>query len=283
MAPDPLLSCDPLYFVLQLILFPIVAVLFGIVLHSLHNEIESEGWVLSPQCVRQVCLCVSTSSLLITLLDPTSVLGIIPTPWRLFMECTFTILLLNSACSTFYMFVIVLSKRYLAQARVPPLFTRLWLATNSLSTFVVVIAGLVGAIIDDSFCFGLCLLVLMAHELFIVALINMSLHQMRTLLAEFETDTNNLKAQSRKMLIVRVVSTILGVGAVVTELINPESLIYNLANTEVDPTRGFDPLTFNITAATPFVLTTVAHITLMYAVQRTRVRTPKPQTAANFA
>jgi len=282
MAPDPLLSCDPLYFVVQLVLFPIVAVLFGIVLHSLHNEIESEGWVLSPQCVRQVCLCMSSASLLITLLDPTSVLGIIPTPWRLFMECTFTILLLNSACSTFYMFVIVLSKRYLAKAKVPPLFTRLWLATNSLFTFVVVIVGLIGAIIDDSFFFGVCLLVLMAHELFIVVLLNVTLHKVGTLLAEYETDSSKLKAQLRKLLIGRVASTILGVGAVATELINPDSLIYALANTEADPTRGFDPLTFNLTAATPFVFATAAHVTLMYTVQRTHSRTPKTQTVVTL-
>lgn len=232
---------DPLYFVVQLILFPTAGVLFGIFLHELRLEVQEYGWQLSPRCVRHLCLCASSFVLWVAALDPTSVLGIFPTPWRYFIESVSFGLVINSLSSTLYMYFTVLSKRYLSNMQVPACYTALWILPNVIFGLANALTALIGAILDDSFWTGVSVAVIFSQEMSLVILVHASLHYMQTLLTELEqTSSANFKAQKRKLWVIRLLATlIIGLGTF-TQLINPESELYGILRPGL-PNKGANP------------------------------------------
>lgn len=204
------MAVDPLYYLVQLILFPVAAILFGVSLHALWREIETHGWVLTARCVWRICLTLSSFAFCIMELDPTSVLGILPTAWRNEVESIASGLLFNSACSTFYMYIIVLSKRHLTKGKVPPLFTNVWVAANTSATIGTFFSGLVGAITNSGFWLGIAIVILTLQEIAIGAIVHYSLHKMTKLLAELETQSSvTYNSQRRKLWIIRIIATAL--------------------------------------------------------------------------
>lgn len=260
---------DPLYYLVQFIFFPLAAVVFGLFLNALVHEITTSGWELSPRCVWRWCLTVSSFFFCIMELDPCSVLGILPTAWRNGVECTVASVILNSASSTFYMYIIVLSKRHLSKASSPSLITNptLWIVSCVLATVANIIVALGGAITDNGFWFGISLFIVAAQELILLAVVNVTLHKMGSLLSELEAQTSmNYTMQRRKIWIIRIVITALIVIDISNEFTKDDSYLNGLFNPA--PPLGYDPTVFDPSAPILSVLMALAHLVLLYAMQR---------------
>jgi len=143
---------DGWYYVFQLINFPISAIIFGICIRAFWREVEENGWVVSPRFVWFGCLIMSSFLFCVLQLDPSASLGIFQHRWRAFIGFFDSSLLINAIYATFYMYMIVLSKRHLQE--IPALHTYVWIVVNILSTLFVGITCLVGAITDNHFWFA---------------------------------------------------------------------------------------------------------------------------------
>lgn len=257
---------NPLYYVVHLIIFPIAAVVFGIFLRNCGLEVAANGWVLSPRFVWHSSLCVSSALFCLLQLDPSSMLGIIPAPWRNFLGHLLTCLLLNALCSTLYMYIIVLAVRYLPTAQVPPLFTKLWIAASVLSTLLAFCMALTGAIMDRSNWFGIAVIVTLLQEMVILVFTHTGLHKLGSLLKELELQTKtSYVTQRRKLWIIRIVLTVL-ILCHEGNIFGPGSVIYTIANPE--PAHRFDPEVFDLIYPVQDVLLALAHLTLVYVSNR---------------
>lgn len=250
-------------------MFPLSAVIFGYFLNALWLEISTKGWELSPRCVWRWCLTTSSFFFCVLELDPCSVLGILPTSWRIGVECAVGTVLLNSASSTFYMYIVVLSKRHLAKSSSPSLVTNpnLWIVSNVSATVANFIMGLSGAITNNALFFGIALLTVASQEVILLVVVHVTLHKMGSLLKELETQMKiDYKVQRRKLWLIRIVGTGIIVFDIVNQFTKSDSLLNGLFHPA--PPIDYDPAVFNPTAPLLSVVLGLAHLTLLYAMQR---------------
>lgn len=258
-------AVNPGYYLAQLIVFPISVVLFGAFLYVLGIEIASHGYVLSARFVWLACLCVSSSFFCIMLLDPSSALGILPPQWRRCVGYVANSLLLNSAISTFYMYMVVLSARHMT--KVSSLFTNVWIFSNALATSLNSLSGLIGGITDNAFWFGICATIVSSQEVVIAGIVNVSSHKMDALFRELELTLGaNFGAQRRKLWIIRIIGTLLIIIDITNSILPDDSDFHYLS--EPGPTPGLNYEEFDATPTIGQVLTIVAHAAMLYALQR---------------
>jgi len=259
------MAVDPLYYLVQIIIFPIAAITFGFCLHTLGLEIAAHGYVLSPRCVFHLCICMSSFTFCILQLDPSSVLGILPTQWRYFVGYAITSFLLNTGASTFYLYVVVLSARHLSSSKVPPMFTNLWTFANILTTTLELLAGLIGGITDNAFWFGICNLIVIVQELTLLGLVHVVGHKLGSLLKELEKQVGTkYRVQRQKLWFIRIATTILICTNTANALVRGDFSTL----TEPRPSIGFDPAHFDPSYPIPDILITLAHLVLLYAMQK---------------
>lgn len=163
------------------------------------------------------------------------------------------------------MYMTVLSARHLS--KLSPLFTNLCIIANLSATLLTIIMGLTGAITENALWFGICALIMVAQELIIMGIVNVSSHRMGHLFDEFEAQTGtSYQVQRRKLWIIRITTTVLVLISVANVFLSETGNVYALAS----PRRpiGFSLEAFDATYPIPDVLTALAHVVLLYALQR---------------
>lgn len=257
----------PLVYVFQLVPFVWGSVLFGTFLYALRSEFLLNGFLVTPRFFWCSCLCVSSFIFILLQLDPLGALDMYPPPLIKFLEWVGTSLLLDSVSCALYLYLIVLYQQHLAQ--VPRLLFLMWSGINLTATFLVLLVCVIGSASNNYFWYGICIVIVIVHELLIAVLLNVSLSKITSILKTMSSDGSNdpiFKAAIRKIRFVRLVCTSILCFVLGHQLFGSESFLELLAWGQ--PIPAYPIGEFVLDFWIPPILLCAVHTLLLYTLRR---------------
>lgn len=127
--------------------------------------------------------------------------------------------------------------------------------------------GLTGAITNNAFWFGVGLFIVASQESMILVVLHVTLHKMGNLLKELETQLKmDYKLQRRKLWIIRLGITGIILSDMCIQFTREDSFLNGVLHP--GPPTDYNPQVFQLTAPLLSVVLALAHLTLVYAMQR---------------
>lgn len=154
-------AVSPYFYVIQALYFTLGAILLGIFANFLRNEVQLNGWGLTPRLVRSLCLVCSSLGFVIVQLDTFGALGMYSDPWQLALGHIDGSLLIGAVCSSLYLYVLISFKA----ESVPLVVVRIWIASNVGGLLIVFGNSMFLGATGNMFWSYLCTVTLLVQEI----------------------------------------------------------------------------------------------------------------------
>jgi len=267
---------DPVYYVVQVLLFVWNAVLLGFFLKDLIVEVTSKGWG-TPRTAWLICLCFSSTVFAILHLDPRGILGMYPPAAIVILEWSVILSVLNSFAFSAYMYLIAIYQRNMTS--VPACLRNYWLVFNVAFFILHIVLSATGAILGNMFWFGVDGFALVVHELSHILVLNVCICKLARYLQHLTQERKTLGATEtdfssalRKMMYVRVGSIFFFLLAFLYEIFAPGNGALDrisAPNTHIMP---YDNAVFTWSTNIGIFLVILIQSLLLYILRRPRAK-----------
>jgi hypothetical protein len=271
------MAVDPSYYVSHVFFFVYGAVLLGLFIKSLRDEVAVKGWR-TPRCLWCVLLTTSAFIFVINQLDPRGILGLYPTVAVKVIEYTEIIVLSNSFAFTGYVYLIALYRRNMSD--VHPWLRSFWLIFNVGCSLLHAIFLCIATVTNNQFWLGVDGFVLVAQEITMTAVLNLGVWKLSRYLYQLMQEKQTLGSEGsnfsntfRKMRWVHFVTLAVTVAAVSYQLFSPGAAITRIS-------KPFTPIFLDntvfslLTVISPTLVCTLLSI-MLYSLRRPQSKNEK--------